>query len=47
MKVWYRHWRRSSPTRDTVRRIVIALGVVGVLLFVFWLVMTSGGSLPG
>jgi hypothetical protein len=46
MKV-YRHWRRSSPTRDTVRRIVISLGILAVMLFVIWLLIASGGSLPG
>jgi hypothetical protein len=40
VKVWYRHWRRSSPIRDTVRGIVIALGAVAALLFVIWLVTT-------
>jgi DMSO/TMAO reductase YedYZ heme-binding membrane subunit len=43
MKVWYRHWRRSSPTRDTVQRIMISLGVVAVLLFVILILIASGG----
>jgi hypothetical protein len=33
----YRHWRQSSPFRDSMIRIAIAFGFVAVIVVAAWL----------